>query len=374
MNSNQITAIIQEILEKSGGKGVQTKGLMAVVGSFKDAVSELKKIDTLVTEISKANRSLSKSDLAKIADTSYDAASKYGKLSADYLADVQAMEKAGYKSAQSMAELSTAAQSAGNITADLANKYIIATDNAYKLNGNVKALTESLDGASNIASNHGIKMSELAEGMSMISSQAAASGMDLDETTAALATMIATTQQSGAEMAHAFKNILTNIQQMTGSIDDSALKGPMEILKELSVEYEKLDKMGTNGKSLLSFMDDENSSNALKAIVENYDMYEKLLKEYENGSGTMAREAEKTANSWEGSLNRVKNTWTDTVENIADSDAIIALINSFNGLLTVINSITDSIGSFGTLATGTAITAFVKNFDWFCNMNCLKIA
>ncbi|WMC93155.1 hypothetical protein [Kineothrix sp. MB12-C1] len=217
MNSNQITAIIQEILEKSGGKGVQTKGLMAVVGSFKDAVSELKKIDTLVTEISKANRSLSKSDLAKIADTSYDAASKYGKLAADYLADVQAMEKAGYKSAQSMTKLT--------------------------------------------------------KEMATVSSQAASSKMDIDEFTSSLTDMIAATQKSGTEMARVFKDILTNIQQVTIAINSSApLKSPIQFPSNLSMGNTKKDNnIETIGKDLL----DSIGKNIIENLSSNHLDYRK---------------------------------------------------------------------------------------------------
>lgn len=63
----------------------------------------------------------------------------------------------------------------------------------------------------------------------------------------------------------------------------------------------------------------------------------------------MAREAEKTAKSWEGVSNRISNTWADTVENIANSDGIIAILNSFNSLLEVINKTTDALGSLGTI-------------------------
>lgn len=57
----------------------------------------------------------------------------------------------------------------------------------------------------------------------------------------------------------------------------------------------------------------------------------------------------KTSASWEGSLNRLSNTWTDTIGNIADSDAITATINALNSLLNIINNITDTLGSFGTI-------------------------
>lgn len=75
----------------------------------------------------------------------------------------------------------------------------------------------------------------------------------------------------------------------------------------------------------------------------------------------MEREAEKTANSWEGSLNRLSNTWTDTVENIADSDAIVTTINSLNDLLSFVNELTSNLGSVGTIGLGAGLFAGIKN-------------
>lgn len=86
-----------------------------------------------------------------------------------------------------------------------------------------------------------------------------------------------------------------------------------------------------------------------------------MLQDYADGTGSMATEAEKTANSWEGSMNRLSNTWTDTVGNIANSDAIITAINTLNGLLGVINDITGALGSLGTIGLGAGIFTGVKN-------------
>lgn len=103
-------------------------------------------------------------------------------------------------------------------------------------------------------------------------------------------------------------------------------------------------------------------STQLDALLRNWDMYEKMLSEYKAGTGSMAVEAEKTANSWEGSLNRLSNTWTSVVNNIADSDAVTTSINGLNGILGIINKITDALGSWGTIGTVAAI-ALNKKLD-----------
>ena len=81
-------------------------------------------------------------------------------------------------------------------------------------------------------------MTELANATKLVASQAAQSGIAEDEMTAALSTMIATTQQGGEIAARSFKGILMNLQQVTGELDDG------EIIDENSLQ--KVEKRLTS--------------------------------------------------------------------------------------------------------------------------------
>lgn len=298
-----------------------SSAVMLVVSKTKEAVTELKEIDTILTEISKTNDKLSKSDLKNIGNNTFETASKYGKKATDYLSGVQEASRAGYENAENIAELSTAAQGAGDMTAELANSYIIATDKAYGMEGSVQKLTQTLDGANEITNHNAVNMTELAEGMKVVGSQAASSQISVEETTAALGTLIAVTQQGGSQMGNAFKGILMNLRQVTGEVDGEeidqesltkyekacealgvslsevkdgavSLKEPMQILKELSAEYTKLDKDDAKRANLLSAIGGKYRANALNAILENWSTYENMLQQYADGDGSMAEEAD----------------------------------------------------------------------------------
>lgn len=362
--------------------------VMKVISETKQAMTELKEVNTLLTEISKANDKLTKEQLTQIADDGFDTASKYGKKVTDYLSGVQEASRAGYENAEAIAELSVAIQGAGDVTEDVANSYVIATDKAYKLGGSVEALTEVFDGTNKITNLNAVNMSELAEAMTIVGSTAASFGVEVDETTAAIATMSAVTQQSGSEVARAFRAILLNIRQVSDEeegIDAEGLtkyekacnalgvslketkngvletRDAMDVLKELSEEYVKLDENDLRRTELLNSVGGKLRATQLDALLRNFDTYETMLQQYADGTGSMAREAEKTANSWEGSLNRLENIWTDTVENVANSDAIITVINGFNGLLSIVNEVTSALGSLGTIGLGAGIFAGFKN-------------
>lgn len=253
--------------------------VMKVISETREALTELKNINTLLTEISKANEKLTKEQLSDIGDNSFDIASKYGKKASDFLKGVQEASRAGYDNAEAMAELSTAAQSAGDMTSDIANQFIIATDKAYKLNGSVSELTKVLDGVNYITNHNAVNMTELSEAMTIVGSTAASFGVGSNELTAALGTMAATTQQSGSEVARAFRAILLNIRQISDeeeNIDAEGLtkyekacnalgvslketkngvlqtRDAMEVLKDLSVEYNKLEENDVKKVNLLN--------------------------------------------------------------------------------------------------------------------------
>lgn len=89
--------------------------------------------------------------------------------------------------------------------------------------------------------------------------------------------------------------------------------------------------------------------NQLAALLANWDKYKKILGDYQNAEGSAAQEAEKTAQSWEGSLNRLSNSWTDLVANITDSSTMTTGINFINGIVQGVDTLTEKLGGFKTL-------------------------
>lgn len=196
----------KEKLGKFTGWMSMTYAVSMFTRSIRQAVTELKEIDTILTEISKTS-DRTEASLRKIGETSFATASKYGQKASDYLLGVQEMSRAGFDedSSEQMAELSTLAQSAGDMTAELANEYLIATNAGYQFGGSAEKLNSVLDSQNYITNRNALNMSELAEATKIVASQAAQSGIGIDEMTAAVGTMIATTQQGGEVAARAFK-------------------------------------------------------------------------------------------------------------------------------------------------------------------------
>ena len=128
-----------------------SSGVMLLISKTKEAVSEIKELDNILTEISKTS-DLTSQQLKQLGLDAYDAASKYGRTASDYLLGVQEMARSGFygDKGSAMAEQSLLAQSAGDMNAELANNYILATNAAYKFNGEADKLNAVLDGQNSI--------------------------------------------------------------------------------------------------------------------------------------------------------------------------------------------------------------------------------
>ncbi len=342
----------------------------------RQAVVELKEIDTVLTEISKTSDRTTES-LEKLGKTSFDTASKYGQKASDYLLGVQEMSRAGFGETESenMAELSTLAQSAGNMTAELANEYLIATNAAYKLNGSVNALTNVLDSQNYVTNRNAVNLTELANATKIAGSQSAVSAVGIDKMTAAVGTMIASTQEGGEVAGRAFKAILMNLQQVSAEADDIgdggeaitsdsltkyekacadlgvslktvkdgalSLRDPMEILEELANSVSQEAEGSVKVANLINAVGGKYRGNQLISLLRNWDTYKKMLSEFNSDEaiGSAAEEAQKTAESWQGMLNALENDWSEFINTIVNSDIAKSIIESARR---IISSLSDS--------------------------------
>lgn len=358
----------------------------------KEAIEELRQVDTLLTQISKTSQNLSLADLTRMGDASFHMAGEYGKNAADYLTGIQEASQAGYQDAQGIAELSLALQTASDMTSQLASQLIQATDEAYNMNGSVERLTAALDGMVSISSHNTLNMEELSQGVSSISSTAASLGVSAAQAAAALGAMMDATRDSGSDTAQAFQSILLYTRQISDSsagINADGLKeyeeacaalnvklketrdgvvslrNPMDILGELSLAYNKLSDSDSRKTGLLSALGEESQSKHLDALLRRWDTYESMLYQYTTGAGAMADKVSMTADSWEGSLNRLSNTWFSVINNIVDSDSLIFLVNNLNNVISAIDRLTGKVksmtGDLGNVGALIGLLASMKN-------------
>ena len=364
----------KKFLQWTGVTGI----IMAVSNKVEQAVDELIDLDDILTEITKTS-DLTEQQLKKLGDTAYDTASKYGKKASDYLTGVQEMYRAGFDNAEQMAELSVLAQSAGDMESNSANDYLMATNAAYDYKGSIEELNKVLDSQNFITNNAAVSMQDMADATSEAASIASQYGVEVDELSALIAVAVSKTRESGSEVGTALKALLINLQDttskpiteafdavgisMTKMVNGSEqLKTPIELIKELSVAFNSLPEGDIKRANILNDIGGKHHANTLAAILSDLESYNSMLELYNNTSadGSAFREAEKSANNLSGSLNKLSNTWTDTVDNILNSDTLTTGVNVLNDLLGMVNKLTDALGGLGTVGLGAGLFASFK--------------
>ena len=363
------------------------------VNKFRQSLNTLKMNDTILTEISKTSE-LTKQQLRELGDEAFKVASKYGQVSGNYLLGVQEMARSGYEMLSTeLAELSLLAQSAGDMTADSANNYLLATDAAYKYGGSVEKLNAALDGANYISNKNSANLTDIADATRVSASFAANAGVAIDELTAAEATMIAVTKRSGSEIGRAFRSIVLNLQQVSGEFDGEVideeqlkkvedrchslgveleymkdgvptLRNTMDVLRDLAKVYNSLPDNSAEKQGLISDIGGKYHANSLSALLSRWDMYEKMLGEFSQGTGSALEEANKTADSWEGRLAQLQNSWDSFVNTLTNKAAVKGGVSFLDNTIQAFEKLTETVGALPVLLTSinASMSALNKNY------------
>ena len=173
--------------------------IMFILSKIKEIIPELRILNNTLIEIGKTSN-LTKQQLKSLENSAFQIANKYGKSANDYLTGVQDMYSAGFSNAEQMSELSILAQSVGNLDKTSANVYLIASNNAYHLKGNIEELSKILDGQNNIAEHTSISMLNIAQATTESALAASQAGIKLNELSALIAILDSNIQASGKEI------------------------------------------------------------------------------------------------------------------------------------------------------------------------------
>lgn len=374
--------------------GLVATAIYAPLRSLQAGLTTLKELDGLMVSIAKVTN-LSAQAMENLKNSAFDAASAFGRTAQDYLKSIGEFSRAGYEGkASDLAKISLLSQNVGELTAEQANAFLLATDAAYKYKGSQEELMKVLDGVNIIDNKFATSIQKVSEGITVAGSIASNASVGINELSAAVGTMTAITQRSGNEAGRAFRSILMNIRQIKGEtedgeiIDDEALsksakaldsvgikvhemrngieelRNPMDVLQDLSNVWGSLSSMKT--APIIEALGGKYRGNQLVALVENFDMYKKMLEEYSNSSGSAMAENEIRMSSWETKINQLRNSinnfWNNTIDtNLVKGiiGSVTVLINNFGNLQTILGVIFSMLA----INKGVAFLAFLKNLS-----------
>lgn len=352
------------------------------IGAFRDAISTMKAVDDEMVTVRKVT-GFTAEQMEKLRDRAYETASAYGEAADEYLNSVAAFARAGYgEQADALAELATKTKLVGDTNAETAQQFLLSVDAAYQYKGNIEALTKVLDGANEIDNKYATSIEKLAEGLGTVAPVAAQAHVGIDELTAAIGTITAVTQRSGSEAARAFRALVLNIVGDTKTEIDEGVTwttGEIAGLKDVIREYapaayeaakatgEVIDPMEAIGglaqsmkdgllteQKLMEMVSDIGGklrTSQLLALIQNWDMYQSMLKDYANAVGSADKEVENALDSWTRKTNILKNEWTEFIQSMVSTDAVKGGLDVLIGAVEVLNT---DIGHFAAVS-GTAV-------------------
>lgn len=312
--------------------------------ALREAVSELKEMDKELTTI-KMVTGASDYDISKLTEQAFAGARANGRSVNDYLTAAERFARAGYRdNIDQLSKLSLMTQNIGGVEEDVAAKFLLAADAAWKLNGSYDALMGVLDGVSSVADQNATDLGKIAEGITVAGSAFANAGESAQTFTAMLGVTTASTQRSGSEMARGLRTILFRVRQVKAEFDDGEvvdaksisnaakalddvgisvlnkegdLKSMSEILTELSAKWGTLSK--SEQSYLQNYLAGNRNGNVLFALMDNWGAYEKMLQQYEDSSGTALEKNAQYTESWAAETEKLKSAWTETVSLITSS-------------------------------------------------------
>ncbi len=339
-----------------------------VVTGFKEAFKEMKNVDSEMVTIRKVT-GFTADEMERLSKNAYSLASKYGRTASEVMSGESVFARAGYTDQiEQLAELSLLLQNVGDLQADDAAKFLIATDAAYKFGGSQEKLMAVVDGLNEITNKHATDMQKMTEGMTVAGSVFAESGESIETFAALLGTATANTQRSGSEMARGLRTILMNLRQIRVAMDENgepiyaenmaaASKALQEFAGISTMENGKLRKasdvlgdlaavwgtLGENEKAAIAeAVAGKRQANVLMSIMGDWATYQQMLNDFASGAGSALAENEIYLDSWEAKTNQLKASWTELVNNITSTDAIKGGLDLIVSALNGINALFDS--------------------------------
>lgn len=213
---------------------------------------------------------------------------------------------------------------------------------------------------------------EIASAMTRTASIASSAGMEFETTSAFLAQMIETTREAPENLGTAMKTIVARFQELK---KDPALIEPIdgemvdankvesalrtvdiqlrdslgqfrdadEVFLEIASKWDGMTQ--SQQRYIATIAAGSRQQSRFIAMMSNYDRTMELVSAANNSAGASQEQFEKTLESLESKVNKMKNAWAEFLMGLANSSVIKGTVDLLTGLLTIVNNITGMFGS-----------------------------
>ena len=228
---------------------------------------------------------------------------------------------------------------------------------------------------SELAANTASNVDEISTAMTKVASLAHSANMEFETTAAFLAQIIETTRESAETAGTALKTVVARFSEVKKLVDTNQLKGQDKegqvvdvnkvsaALRTAGIDLNKyflgevgLDdifmELASKWDSLTSVQQRYIATQAAGsrqqsrfiALMQDYARTQELVGKAYNAEGASARQFEKTQESLESKLNRLKNAWNEFLMGLTNNVMVKTVVDLLTDLLNLVNKITSAFG------------------------------
>lgn len=337
--------------------------LSRTVSAFRDALQTMKDVDSALVTIQKTT-GFTGDQLDRLTNSAYELANAYGRTATEILNAASVYARAGFKdNLDQMTELSALLQNVGDLEGEVAAKFLIATNAAWKLNGSYDALMGVIDGLNAQTNQAAVDMEALTSGITVAGSVFSNAGESVQTFAGLLGAGVALTQRSGSEVARGLRTIAMNIRQIKGELDDGEIIDEASVSDaakalhsvgisvadangELRLTSNVLDDLAERWKTLTTAeqsylaqsLAGKRQANILNALMNNWAEAQRQMTLYANGAGSALQENEIYLNSWEAKTKQLSAAWTKFVNDLVDTDLIKGALDAIIKLVGLLDT------------------------------------
>ena len=385
---------LKQAWEKFGGWGFATGTMMTVFNQIRQIPKEVIKVNSAMVELNKVSDA-SASDIIKYFDEAARSAKRYGSSVSDLISATADWSRLGYSlpDSKKLAEVATLYKNVGDgIDITTANESLVSTLQGFKLNAD--EAIHIIDAFNEVGNNFAIGSDGIGEALKRSASSMYAAGNTLEETIG-LVTAANAVVQDPESIGTAYKTISMRIRgaktemeelgletdgmvESTATLqkeimalsgvdimkDENTFKSTYQILDELATKWQYLTDI--QQASITELIAGKRQGNIVSALMSNFETARQATETAVNSTGSALKEQEAYEQGIQYSLDRLEASFQTFANHILDSDFLKGIVDFGDGVINVIDTVINKLGSLGTIGfagAGYGILAFIKNLD-----------
>ena len=373
---------INRAYQKFGGWMLITRSLMAAVRTIKDMVTNVRNLDSAMTELRKVTDATDE-EYAAFFERATVRAKNLGATISDTISASADFARLGYTMEES-ADLADAAlvyKNVGDGIADIgdASESVISTMKAF----NIEA-TDAMfivDKFNEVGNNFAISSKGVGDALLRSASAMAAANNTLDETIALITAANSVVQdpdkvgttlktvsmflraakteaeeagESTDGMASSVSKLREELLSLTGGkvdiqIDENTFKSTYQIMKEISQVWSELTDI--TQANILERLGGKRNSNVVAALINNFSIAEDVLKSSADAAGSALAENEKYLDSINGKVSQFKAAFEELSAAFISSGFVKGIVDFGTGVVETLTTIIEQLGTIPALAT-----------------------